>query len=276
MQSFLREQGKGRRQSRPPCPSPVTIYNAATGERLDLPCKRRLCSACGPARWRPRVLAKLHSGLQEDPERYLVLLLTAPGNVNRFYFNSHASHYWHRFWTSANRWWPGLQYWKVAELQQRGHVHFHVIVRGRTFIDVEQLRTLAVRSGFGTWVGIRRPIDYEARTKGAAGYLGKYLLKDYLRFAGEPNLVSMSRGWPLRWKEPVRTPSADRWITQYELRRLRESAIPVPKDPPLRAHARQRGPLPPGDPPWRRRVRSKDRGASAPLFDDGSADITTS
>lgn len=250
VQYFIREQGKGTaggedanrlnrvpsvaapsgrsRAHRPACPAPVTIYNASTGERLILPCKRRLCVACGPTRWRPKVLAKLHSGLQDDPQRYLVLLLTAPGNANRHYFNANASHYWHRFWTSANRWWPGLAYWKVAELQQRGHVHFHVILRGRSHIDIEQLRRLAIRSGFGAWVGIRRPIDYKAQTKGAAGYLGKYLLKDYLRFAGEPNLVSMSRTWPTLWRSPVKTPSTDRWITEYELRRLRESAQPAP------------------------------------------------
>jgi len=260
VQSFIREQGKGAATPRPPCPSPVTIYNEQTGERLDLPCKRRMCPACGPARWRPKVMAKLHSGLGGDPDRYLALLLTAPGDVNRHYFNAHASHYWHRFWTSANRWFPGLAYWKVAELQERGHVHFHAILRGRAFVDIEQLKVLAIRSGFGEWVSIKRCSDYPATTKGAAGYFGKYLLKDYLRFYGEPNLVSMSRTWPTNWRQPVKTPSTDRWITEWQLRQLRATAIPVPKVPP------QRGPLPPGDPPWRRRVRSKDRGASAPLF----------
>jgi hypothetical protein len=240
VEKFLREQGKAP-PAPPSCPYPVTIYHAYTGDRLDLPCKRRRCPFCGPHRWRPRTLARLHSGLHHDPQRYLVLLLTAPGDAPVARFNRNASYYWNRFWTSAQRWYPGLSYWKVAELQQRGHVHFHVILRGRSFIAVEQLRTLAVRSGFGAWVGIRRPTDYPGGARGAAWYLSKYLLKDYNRFAGLPTFVTMSRSWPSRWLDPVKPPSASQWIVSYELRRLKESAQ---ERRPIQNPSRASGPPP--------------------------------
>jgi len=232
VESFLREQGKGRTALS--CPSTIRLYEATTGEAIDMPCKRRTCSACGPQRWRPRTMAKLHSGLAEPDGRYLVLLLTAPGNVTARSFNSLASFYWNRFWTSAARYWPGLDYWKVAELQQRGHIHFHVIVRGIDFIDIEKFRRLAVRSGFGSFVGVARPSDYPGGVKGAAGYLSKYLLKDYQRNTDGPRFVTMSRGWPTLWREPVKRASRSSWMTYYELRRIKMLASPVAR-PPLRS-----------------------------------------
>lgn len=210
-------------------------------------------------------MAKLHSGLAEPNERYLVLLLTAPGNVSAHRFNANASFYWNRFWTSANRYWPGLSYWKVAELQQRGHVHFHVIVRGIDFIEIERFRSLAVRSGFGSFVGVARPSDYPGGVKGAAGYLSKYLLKQYQAVGdGGPRFVTMSRDWPTLWREPVKRPNRSSWLTYYDLRRLKMLAQKPPA-PPSRTFVHRAGGAPEA------RTSKSTKSLTAPLW-PGSSD----
>lgn len=181
-------------------------------------------------------MAKLHSGLHGPIDQYLVLLLTAPGNADAYKFNRQASYFWNRFWTSAARYWPGVSYWKVAELQQRGHVHFHVVLRGLSYIDIEKLRRLAVRSGFGSWVGVARPSDYPRGVDGAASYLSKYLLKDYQRGVDGPTFITMSRDWPVDWQSPIPSAKKGRWLTYYDLRRYKLMSVPIPRqEAPSRA-----------------------------------------
>jgi len=279
VEKFLYKQGKAlpdlpERKHRPACPSPIRMYDSDTGEAFDMACKRRLCTVCGPTRWRPRVMAKLHSGLHGPIDDYLVVLLTAPGDVSSYEFNRRASFYWNRFWTSAARYWPGVSYWKVAELQRRGHIHFHIVLRGVSFIEIERLRRLAIRSGFGAWVGVARPSDYPRGVDGAASYLSKYLLKDYQRGTEGPTFVTMSRDWPTEWQSPVKRASGDRpsWITYYDLRRLKMNAQTAPrimprKDPPAS------GSLPPGSSSLRGKKRLLEPGPPG-LF-DGEEDPRT-
>lgn len=190
------------------CPDRIRVYHRDTGRRLLLPCRRRVCSYCGPKHWRPKVLAGLHSGLGRDGHDYLAILLTAPGGVDADTFNADVSAKWNRFTTYLRRAWgrtyPDLQFWRVAELQARGHVHFHVVVRGARFLPVTNasgtgLRDLAVQAGFGTWVGVRRPRDYPGGVRSLGHYFGKYLLKGYSRSIGVSKLVTFSQGWRVGW-----------------------------------------------------------------------------
>lgn len=202
------------------CPAPVTVYHRETGRRLRLPCRRRVCGYCGPKHWRPRVLAGLHSGLGREGD-YLALLLTAPGAVDADEFNAQASAAWHRFTTYLRREWavtyPTLEFWRVAELQQRGHVHFHVVVRGARFLPLTNatgtgLRDLAVKAGFGPFVGIRRPRDYPGGVRSLGFYFGKYLLKRYATGSGVTKLVTFSQGWRVTWITRPKREGQSLWV----------------------------------------------------------------
>jgi hypothetical protein len=198
------------------CPDPVRLYAAADGKRLMLPCGRRLCSWCGVHVWRKRVLAGLHAGLRAaPPAEYLAILLTAPGDVSAEAFNRDASRKWHRFVEYLRRDYPGarLEFWRVAELQARGHVHFHFVLRGLRWLDIGKLRKTARSAGFGSWVGVRRPKDYKGSVRSLGWYFTKYLLKDYRRtIGGVTKLVTFSNGWRAGWKRAERERVRGRWL----------------------------------------------------------------
>jgi len=158
------------------------------------------------------VLAGLHSGLGKG-EDYLAILLTAPGDADADTWNAGASASWHRFTTYFRRAWGGtygsIEFWRVAELQQRGLVHFHVVVRGVRFVPITNrtgtgLRDIAVAAGFGPFVGVRRPRDYPGGVKSLGFYFGKYLLKAYTGAIGITKLVTFSHGWRVTWEDRKR------------------------------------------------------------------------
>lgn len=212
--------GPGAADTMRKCPDPVTVYHRDTGKRLRLPCRRRVCLYCGPQHWRPRVLAGLHSGLGDRSADYLAILLTAPGEADPEDFNDRASALWHRFTTYLRRAWGDrfaeLEFWRVAELQARGHVHFHVVIRGAAYLPITNasgtgLRDLAVKAGFGPWVGVRRPRDYPGGVRSLGHYFGKYLLKTYLRRGAVAKLVTFSQGWRTAWVRPPKREGASPW-----------------------------------------------------------------
>lgn len=204
------------------CPSPVRLYredpSGGPVQRLRLPCRRRVCTFCGPHHWRPKVLAGLHAGLGDDEHQYLAVLLTAPGDAG-VAWNDTASERWHHFVTILRRRFPAadLQYWRVAELQTRGAVHFHFILRGLRYLPIKDsdrgpgLRTLARRAGFGSFVGVKRPRDYPGSVRSAGYYFGKYLLKHYDHRIGITKLVTMSYRWRTAWVRPAKT-SGGGWL----------------------------------------------------------------
>lgn len=204
---------KGRKHE---CPVPIRLYDTERMRRLVLPCGARTCSWCGPNIWRRRVLAGLHAGLRSaPPDRYLAVLLTAPGDADAVEFNASASAKWHRFVEYLRRKHPGkqIEFWRVAELQERGHVHFHVVLRGLRHVRIAVLRECAVSAGFGSWVGVRSPKRYKGGTRSLGWYFGKYLLKHYSRAAiGVTKLVTFSNGWRSGWVRPVRLRQPGRWL----------------------------------------------------------------
>jgi len=194
------------------CPDPVRLYRVSDGMALRLPCRRRRCSYCGPVHWRPKALAGFHAGIYGPPEEFLAVLLTAPGDVDAETWNAGASERWHNFMTVLRREYPGLQFWRVAELQARGAIHFHVLFRGRRFMAAGKVRRAALATGFGSWVGVRSCHKYRHGARGSALYFGKYLLKDFpRRVGGISKLVTFSNGWRVVWRKRVRS-EAGTWL----------------------------------------------------------------
>lgn len=202
----------------PECPDRVRIYDGETGRRLLLPCRRRVCSYCGPVHWRPRALAGFHAGIVEGLQyEYLALLLTAPADAG-LEWNAGVQARWHNFVTLLRREWPRATFgfWSVRELQARGLVHVHALLRVSGmpgFLAAGKLRRIARAVGFGEWVGVRACRKYRHGARGAGLYFGKYLLKDYSRrITGVSKLVTFSNGWRLTWAMPERSSKPGRWL----------------------------------------------------------------
>lgn len=191
-------------------------------ERIRVPCRGRRCGYCGPKYWRPTTLAKMHSGIVDGRTDYLAVLLTAPGadQLPDYWaiqeWNAGASKRWHHFMTLLRREWPtrDVQFWRVAELQERGAIHFHFVVRGlrRRQLSKRRLRRLAVQAGFGPIVGVARPQDYPGGVRSAGYYFAKYLLKAYPGNLPVKRMVTMSQGWKLSWVKHERPASPRPWI----------------------------------------------------------------
>jgi hypothetical protein len=91
-----------------------------------------------------------------------------------------------------------LEFFRVAEVQERGVIHYHVAVRGASFLPVEQLQKMATAAGFGyVWVTAPRKVAYPAR------YMAKYLLKDVEKLPAGIRVWSCSAGWKVRWRPLV-------------------------------------------------------------------------
>jgi hypothetical protein len=120
---------------------------------------------------------------------------TPPGGVDLAAWNASAGDRWHRFVGDLRRLLgtdvasldsrkraytrrrpANLQYFKAAEVQTRGALHFHALIRrpgdGRKlFVSKGKLRALAIRHGFG------HAVDVQALQTGHARYVAKYVSK---------------------------------------------------------------------------------------------------
>jgi len=183
------------------CANKVRIYQMDEARRLLVPCRQRRCAHCGAAHWRAKALATYHAGI--DPARedeYLAVTLTAPGRgTDIVAWNATSQARWHNFMTILRRSYPAVEFWKVAELQQRGAVHFHVLFRGVRFMPHGKVRGIAKAVGFGPNVWIKATRDYKYGAQGGGLYFGKYLLKSFERTTGVTRLVTYSNGWRLHW-----------------------------------------------------------------------------
>jgi hypothetical protein len=182
-------------------------------------------------------------------EEILLLTLTAPGDATRPW-NEQASRRLNSFITALRRTFPGAQiaYWKVAEMQKRGLIHYHLIVRGLRFLPHEVMRSLAVRTGFGPRVGVMRPEPKKGGIRGLFGYYSKYLTKGMFVWEEPSHVVTMSRSWCQSWRSRGHTSFLSPWhwvpdklAGRKLLRRLvwqavRESRVTVPD--PVLAQAR--------------------------------------
>lgn len=134
-----------------------------------------------------------------DPAELRALTLTAPGlDVIRsgdalVEFNRTAMARWHRVASELARIAPGLEFVRVVELQKRGAVHLHVVIRGASAVTLRRVRRLAVGAGFGPrveWAPVRD-------SRGLGRYLAGYLMKSRDVFPPGTRVLEASRGWSL-------------------------------------------------------------------------------
>lgn len=169
------------------------------GEHLTIPCgtsSTRRCEPCG-VRYRRRVRQIATSGSVRVPGSSVVMLTftapgsrlhhlpngqacpcTPPGGVHLGAWNATAAARWNRLCQAIRRELGiHVEYFRATEVQQRGAVHYHVLVRfpvsRGALISTSRLRALAIRHGFGHEVDVA-PVGDDAR---AAGYVAKYVSK---------------------------------------------------------------------------------------------------
>jgi hypothetical protein len=89
-------------------------------------------------------------------------------------WNASASSRWNHLRTLLAREYPGQEFLKAVEVQERGALHLHVIHWSPEPIDLTVVQALAVRAGFGC------VLDYAPCAPGsrrAAYYVAKYVTK---------------------------------------------------------------------------------------------------
>jgi hypothetical protein len=100
---------------------------------------------------------------------------TPPGGVDLATWNGDAAHNWNRFHQDLERaWGQRLQYFRGVEVQGRGALHFHVLIRLQVgqVVKLGELRKLAIKHQFGHSLTCD-PV----RDGRGAGYAAKYVTK---------------------------------------------------------------------------------------------------
>lgn len=191
------------------CERPNRLVCVGCDASLTVRCSRSSRVACVPCSetYRRRVRRVFESGWQDRPtDRVYFLTLTAPGvrrhriaglksaplcgctpagGVNLAAWNSTAGERFNWFMTYLRRHLGDVQYARAAECQQRGALHFHVLVRLPPGVAMSRalwakgdphcwLRKLAMRWGFGCVMDLQ---SVDISSSGAAWYCAKYASK---------------------------------------------------------------------------------------------------
>lgn len=122
-------------------------------------CRRNRCAWCGPINARQAALAIASAG----PERSYLLTLVGTDWQEvrkrvfrfRYFVRQTAGKGWHDCWHVE------------PNPSGSGEHHVHGLAWGGSFVRVEAFRSAAVRSGCGSWVGLRR-----IRSESAASFYG--------------------------------------------------------------------------------------------------------
>ena len=186
----------------PKCEQPHWLVCLDCSQRKASRCgrsSRAVCNPCGDT-YRRRVKRVFASGWCDNPLKAMVMLtVTAPGdqahtlpNGQRFpctpeggicigEFNTLAGQAFNRLMQDLRRRYGDVQYARAAEVQKRGALHFHIVMRvprlGTLLGDFDKrnpfcaLRQLVERHGFG------HEIELEPATESAAWYCAKYVSK---------------------------------------------------------------------------------------------------
>jgi hypothetical protein len=102
---------------------------------------------------------------------------TPPGGVDLARWNADAGPRFNRFMRDLRRLLDddGLQYFRAVEVQRRGALHYHLLLRrddgAPTVIPLRALRELALKHGFG------HSVDAQPVQSGHAAYVAKYVGK---------------------------------------------------------------------------------------------------
>lgn len=181
------------------CRRPKWLRCEPCGRYLLVRCEsssRAMCEPCG-VRYRRRVTWVAESGrMLYGPCQVVMLTLTAPsergahllpngrrcrctpeGGVNLAEWNGRATQRLNHLLTDLRRRLNlDLQYFRAVEIQQRGAIHYHLLVRvpqGQVLkLPKSELRRLAIRQGFGHEVDLGQVSDERA-----ARYCAKYVSK---------------------------------------------------------------------------------------------------
>lgn len=187
------------------CDAPLELACRVCGDCRGIRCGTSRASKCEPcaAVYRGRVGRVAGSGLVVGV-RGLFLTLTAPGAVEHYApdgslcgctpvggadlaeWNARASLRWNNFVRDLSRALgadyfvdgrrrQGVTYFRAAEVQRRGALHYHVLLRrvdGRPVqVSKSTVRALAIRHGFG------HSVDVQRLEPGHASYVAKYVAK---------------------------------------------------------------------------------------------------
>lgn len=195
------------------CEWPKVMVHTGTGESFPVRCQTSSRAKCGPCSkaYRGRVSRVFLSGWADRrPGKFWSVTLTAPGTeahcrvhrrcdgsggrrgecelcpctppggVDLALWNGTAARRFNDFVTELRRaeWIAGdVQYAKAAEIQERGALHFHVLLRvGNQQLRLAELRALAIRLGFGHSVDLQS-IGATSEAMRAAWYCAKYVSK---------------------------------------------------------------------------------------------------
>lgn len=180
------------------CERPTMLVCSLCRGALSTRCNASARSVCGPCgvTYRRRVGRIFASGWTDSPlDRLYFLTLTAPSEVgghtmpsgdicpctplegiNLAEWHSTVGQRWSWFVTALRRVVGDVQYCKATEVQQRGAVHFHALVRTDGQMSERLVRELAISHGFGHAVDVQ----LLSGSKGAqrlAWYCAKYASK---------------------------------------------------------------------------------------------------
>lgn len=227
------------------------------------------CEMCAD-RYKREVRRVAHSGMQHSGRRFFFYFFTLtapsekgahylagrpcpcspPGGVSLAHWNASHSSRWNHFRTVMRDWYPQAEFMRGVEVQKRGALHDHVIVRSPIPLSESALRDLAIRAGFG------HNFDFQHLEPGstkAANYVSKYVTKSTdsrdecpwmeqlvneetgeLReklVAGKYRTWSSSRAWGLRMVD-VRTGLREHMQRQAALRNAIGSGLVPPRQEP--------------------------------------------
>lgn len=195
----------------PACESPLQLVCIRCQEARGVRCGSSRASKCQPCAdtYRQRVAVVAGSGAEVMGVRGLFITLTAPGAAAHYHqdgrrcrctpeggvdlatWNVSAVARFNNFIRDLSREMGadivfddeagkririrGLSYFKAAEVQRRGALHFHVMVKRidgtPAKLSVQLLRKLAVKHGFG------HSVDVQRLEPGHAAYVAKYVSK---------------------------------------------------------------------------------------------------
>jgi len=153
--------------------------------------------------WLPKVRRQFLEGFKGVAySQCRVVTLTAPGSADLpdraaiDAWNLDAAKRRHHFEVLLRRECSGapLSFFWVGELQRRGAIHYHGIVRGVAFLDQGRVRELAVRAGFGRIAEVQG-VREAAGAAGAWQYFSKYLFKSLRDWPYRSQVVTCSRDW---------------------------------------------------------------------------------
>ncbi len=189
------------------CERPEWLVCVGCDARSLKRCGRASRAVCGPCSetYRRRVARVALSGFVARRDTIAVLTLTAPGDrehrmrsgevcpctpvggVDLATWNGSASARWSRFMDALRYHYGDVQYFRGAEVQKRGALHFHAPLRfpPGQLVTKAHVRELAIAHGFGHSVELDVIDAGSKRAERAGWYVAKYVTKS----AGEREAV---------------------------------------------------------------------------------------